>query len=93
MKLLTKTRKLAPLKIPVAPAHISRAINELAAIKATAKMLAAKAKIVSEPIIKNGSCHNERWRAYVYHVCAATRWSHIKPRDAVKLTPMPTSAA
>ncbi len=74
--------------IPKAPAKVSLEIYKLAHIRAQMAVLAAESKICSKAIIKFGSCHNDKWRAYVQHHNATFSRYQRKARDCVVLKPM-----
>ncbi len=74
--------------IPEAPSRISKKINQLAEIRTKMKALAAESKRICVPIIAFGSCHNDKWRAYVAHHQAGFKQSYAKARVSVVLKPM-----
>lgn len=80
--------KQTGMKLAVAPAHVSAAINRLAALRAQMKAMAKAAKAQSAVIIKHGSCKNKAWAAYVYHSCGGYRESITNPATRVRVVPI-----
>lgn len=80
------------MKLSDAPAHVSAAINRLAAARAQMRALSKVVKSQSAAIIKHGSCKNKAWAAYVYHSCGGYRESFSSPATRVRVVPIKPEA-
>ncbi len=76
-------------EIPKADAAASRHINQLAVLRKQVAALQKVAKRHVAALVENGSCYNERYRAYVSHSNGGWVSSKKSPADAVRLVPWP----
>lgn len=74
------------IPLPKAPAHISRAINNLAALRKQVRALNKLARKYAAPILEHGSCANDKYRAHVHRTLAGMRTSYSRGSLRVRIT-------